>query len=377
MKQRLAERLLAKVMNWNDDQVKAELQPLLLLAEFKYDEYHQFGPGMRFIERLARWLSQLKGDTEEDTIHLRNTAFTIVRDHLIFISSDEMYSLIGMAYPEKILPLQRSLSAIKSGCDEHRICRIERSQEFRSLVSKTLYVGLSDGSQTGMLRRMNPNAIDHEFTLLSYDQTADKAQSILSKLPTALAKSGIIENNPKFELIVLVDDFTASGTSFIRKEDGMYAGKLQKVIMSMSGDGSLSSLVNLSTTTIQVLFYISTEYALQRIKQDISAFLATQNCGVNIVVDAVHVIPTEFMKVCANNSYIDDLLQNRFEKFKVAVLDPNYKKGDCTYAHRGFNGGDLALILFHNSPNNALPVLWYEGPENIALFPRTTRHGRK
>ena len=197
MKQILAERLLAKVMNWNDEQVKIELHPLLLLAEFKYDQYHQFGPGMRFIERLARWLSQLRGDTIETTNQLRQTAFAIVRDHLIFISNDEMYSLIGMAYSEKVLPLQRSLAAQKLGCGGHRICRIERSQEFRSLIPKTLYIGLSDGSQVGMLRRMNPTAIDHEFTLINYDLTNKKAEDILDKLPTALKKYWPTPRQPK------------------------------------------------------------------------------------------------------------------------------------------------------------------------------------
>lgn len=377
MKQILAERLLAKVMNWDDDQVKAELHPLLLLAEIKYDGYHQFGPGMRFIERLARWLSQLKGDSPESTEKLRATAFRIVRDHLVFISNDEMQSLIGLAYSEHILPLQRQLAATKSGYAPHRIRLIERSSEFRSLVLKTLYVGLSDGSQIGMLRRMNPNSIDHEFTLLTYDLPQDKAKSILEKLPIALDGIGLSQSNPKFELIVLVDDFTASGISFIRKENDEYKGKLQKIITSISSENELSSLVDISNVTLLVLFYISTSYALNRIRRDVEEFRSDLDLEIKIIVEAVHVIPGEAMMTGRDDEQIDTLLKERFKTFEDSVIDGHYEKGDCSAAHRGFNSGDLALVLFHNCPNNSLPILWYEGDENVALFPRTTRHGRK
>lgn len=378
MKQILAERLLAKVMDWSDDQVKAELRPLLLLAEVKYDEYHQFGPGMRFIERLARWLGQLAGDSPQETAALRDTAFSIVRDHLIFVSSGEMYSLIGMAYSERVLPRQRALAASKAGIPFHRIRRIETSAEFRSLVVKTLYVGLSDGSQIGMLRRMNPKTIDHEFTLLNYDLTADKAQSVRGRLPVSLANQGLPDPDARFEFLVLVDDFTASGTSFIRTEGGNWKGKLVKVISSLQPEMAMAPMVRLENLTIQVLFYVSTQYALDKITAAVATYKSETNCPVEIIVESVHVIPEGAMTVGAGDQRIDDFLKSRFERFKEAVVDEHYLKGDCTAQYRGFNSGDLALVLFHNSPNNSLPVLWYdEDGKNEALFPRTTRHGRK
>lgn len=378
MKQILAERLLAKVMNWSDDQVKNELRPLMLLAEIKYDEYHQFGPGMRFIERLARWLGQLKGESEVETAKLRDIAFSIVRDHLIFISSDEMYSLIGMAYSERILPRQRAISAINAGIPSHQIRKIENCSEFRALITKTLYVGLSDGSQIGMLRRMNPKTIDHEFTLLTYDQKEEKTTSIAAKLPKSLENQGLADANAKFEFMVLVDDFTASGTSFIRKEGDGYKGKLVNVINSLQPGKSMAPLVQLDNLSILVLFYVSTQYALEKIKEAVATFKADSNCSVEVIVEAVHIIPGDAMKVGANSAEIDAFLEGRFEHFKESVVDDHYKKGDCSAPHRGFNSGDLALVLFHNSPNNSLPVLWYdEEGKNDALFPRTTRHGRK
>jgi hypothetical protein len=370
MKQLLAERLLAKVMQWSDEEVKTELRPLLLLAEVKYDEYHQFSPGMRFVERLARWLNQLQPAD-------RSMAFRVVRDHLIFISSSEMNSLIGMAYPEYILPLQRQMAAQRAGIEAHRICKIEASEAFRTCVAKTLYIGLSDGSQIGMLRRMNPGVIDHESTLLTHSLENKKATEISEKLVATLAARGIPEHDPRFEIVALVDDFTASGTSFLRQEDTDFDGKLARVIRDMKEGDTLGKLVDLQSLTILVLFYISTNYALERIKSTLNTFCEAEELSITTHVTAVHIIDDTAINVCGRDADVDALFKNRFDLFSEEVLDRHYQKGDCTNPHRGFNGGDLPLVLFHNAPNNGLPAIWHESEKNTALFPRTTRHGRK
>ena len=40
----------------------------------------------------------------------------------------------------------------------------------------------------------------------------------------------------------------------------------------------------------------------------------------------------------------------------------------------GFAGGALPLVLSHNTPNNAIGLLWAEGSNMRPLFPRVTRH---
>jgi len=61
MKDQLAEELLAKVMGWKSPQDFVEHGlPLQVIAAYKYDEYQQFSPGMRFIESLALWLGQFE-----------------------------------------------------------------------------------------------------------------------------------------------------------------------------------------------------------------------------------------------------------------------------------------------------------------------------
>ena len=58
MRDLLAESLLAKVMGWSPHEVAGERVLLKILGDYKYDEYQQFSPGMRFVESLAQWLEQ-------------------------------------------------------------------------------------------------------------------------------------------------------------------------------------------------------------------------------------------------------------------------------------------------------------------------------
>ncbi len=88
MRDILAERLLARVMKWNPQDLARERPDLQALAALKYDAYQQFSPGMRFIESLALWLEQFTKDEE------RRTAYKFVRERLVFISEVEMKHLV-------------------------------------------------------------------------------------------------------------------------------------------------------------------------------------------------------------------------------------------------------------------------------------------
>src|ERR1700682_2011163 len=98
MRDELAEALLAKVMNWSDEE-KARERPILQdLARYKYDEYQQYAPGRRFIESLALWLRQFQ------SIQERRTAYLFVRRRLVFISTPEMRQLVDLSFPVAIRP---------------------------------------------------------------------------------------------------------------------------------------------------------------------------------------------------------------------------------------------------------------------------------
>ena len=66
MNDSLAREILAKITGWTAERLTCERKDLQLLSDYKYDEYQQFTPGMRFTESLALWLGQFDGTQKRD-----------------------------------------------------------------------------------------------------------------------------------------------------------------------------------------------------------------------------------------------------------------------------------------------------------------------
>src|ERR1017187_8175426 len=99
-----AKQLLAKAMNWSDEDVVRDLPILQLLADYKYDAYQRFGPGKGFIESLALWLNQFSSSD-------RTAALGLVLDKLVFFSDSEFSHLVRTAYPDVIVQERMRLVA--------------------------------------------------------------------------------------------------------------------------------------------------------------------------------------------------------------------------------------------------------------------------
>src|SRR5579863_1413712 len=170
MKDRLAEELLAKVMNWSPGEVASNLPPLQAIADYKYDEYQKFSPGMRFIESLALWLSQFA--TAEERI----TALDFIRRKLIFVSNAEINHLVSIAYPDYIRPVLLAMAAAKAGFQPWHVGKVSASSEFRVLQRRSLFLGLSDGARMDIFRRSSPT-LTHEQIRQSHELSDERVNS--------------------------------------------------------------------------------------------------------------------------------------------------------------------------------------------------------
>ena len=139
MRDFLAEKLLAKVMGWNAEDVSRERPILQALAAFKYDEYHQYSPGMRFIESLACWLEQFS------TRQKRNIAYQFIKSRLIFISDREIEHLVSIAFRDIIRPRLIKETANRVGIAETSVQRIVMSMDYNIVLRQCLFLGLSTG----------------------------------------------------------------------------------------------------------------------------------------------------------------------------------------------------------------------------------------
>ena len=251
MQQELAERLLARIMEWDDETNTAERARLERFAAYKYDQYQQFAPGRRFLESLALWLQQF-GEGKE-----REVAYAFVKDRLVFISNEEVDSLVELAFPTVIRPVLLEDAAKEMGISPHRRKEIIRGNTYRSLQRRTLVLGLSDGARTDRFRRVNPGAISHEQVFHAYHVSDSKAEDMTEQLRRDLCS--VLEREPtaeegRFRYVVLLDDFTASGLSYIRKDKnpGEWSGKIPKIIKQLSREDGLGLCIADSGVRVMV-----------------------------------------------------------------------------------------------------------------------------
>lgn len=371
MRDVLAEKLLARVMKWTPENVARERPDLQALATFKYDEYQQFSPGIRFVESLARWLAQFKLDDE------RKLAYEFVRSRLIFLSTLEMTHLVSTAFRDCIRPFLIRQAATHLGISDRFVKRIADSVEFRLLLRQSLFLGLSDGAHTDFFRRSNPE-ISHEQVYQTYDISKEKAEDMISKLSLALeAHRGkeLSDAKRRFRIVFLLDDFSGSGISYLRKESNglQYAGKIHKVFTSLTAsEGILNSLVNVQDLHIRIIFFVATTQALTHLRKCSSELLKENNINSQCTIMAVQTLPDNIQLQPGKDSQIIDLLKKYSDP---TIIDEHFRKGRHAEPYLGFNQCALPLVLSHNTPNNSVPLLWFEEHrEYRGLFPRVSRH---
>jgi hypothetical protein len=355
MRAELAEKLLSRVMGWDTGEVKEQVPVLQAMSMVKYDEYGNYGPGVKFVENLAAWLSQFP---EED----RQVALDFVTGELVFISERQISHLISLVGPEIIAPVLRGRVAIEQGLPAHRIAALEAEPEFGRLRRASLIVGASDGARLDRLRRSSER-LSHEQFVQGTTWSDSQIEAMAKEL--AKAQGGDGEEPAPFEHVFLVDDFYGSGRTLIRMdEEKSLEGKLVRLEERLNTARKKGFLVEDAPGT--VILYCASEQALEYLEGEI----AKHGLG-HWEVRAAMRLP-EGCRVDKTNPEMIELCR-RF-------ADPSTKDEHKGFTPIGYSDCALPLVLPHNTPNNSICLLWMdtrdrEGSKNLrALFPRYERH---
>ncbi len=365
MRDQNAAKLLAKVMGWEDLEQVSQVRPTLqLLADFKYDHYQRFGPGRRFIESLALWLHQFE---QQD----RQTALTLILDHLVFISDAELLHLVGTAYRDWIVQERMRLVSEEYEIPSFRVQEIARHRRFEQLRLTSLYLGLSDGARTNELRRASDGEIGNEQIWQAYELGDEKAKDMLDDLGMSLKSAGFASDGPHFNLIWLLDDFSGSGNTYIRYdgEERRFKGKLPKIYQRLHQRG----MVDPSHYEVFLMLYTATRQAVDHIEYWSERF-TTEHGFKPLQVRVLCPIEPESSLSRSTNPELRALLANP-AYCNNSVVDKHFRVGGTNDASLGFAGCALPVVLGHNTPNNSVFLLW--GPEHLephGLFPRVSRH---
>ena len=375
MNQELALKVLGTIMRWSDDQARSEFAWLKLMARLKYDGYRDFRAGMRFIESLATWLQQFAEDDRE-------TAYQFVRQSLVYIGPGEMQKLVEQFFPHTVRSHLRQLVAIEHTSPSYRVLvdpKLRRALQV--LQRKTLFMGLSDGARIDTIRHANARHLSNEQVVQGTQVDADKWRDLLDNLRRDLS-----DPTAQFQLVYLIDDFTATGTSFLRfdSETESWKGKLcrfrdsvDNANRSLQGDA-----VFVDNWNLYVHHYIASSRAALAIRERLNDAIPTFG-----PTWATKTTPS-FGTILPPDLPIDDSIHPDFVALTNTYYDPILRTkhtdiGGAKHLGLGYGACALPVVLEHNTPNNSVALLWAETdgdmpqsqvPPMRPLFRRRHRH---
>ena len=377
MNSNLANQLLASIMKWDAQTLASERAALEFMGSMKYDAYDRYMPGMRFMSSLVQWLNDIE---EED----RDKAYKFIKEKLVFISSTQMNYLVDLLYDSKIRPILLDMATTETGMPSYKRSSNVVHNRFEIEKRSALVVGLSDGAHTDILRRSA--GFSNEQVLTNYYPDGKKLKDMLDELRKDDKLKSI--EKPYFRRIFLIDDFTASGKSFIRydESDGKYHGKLKKIIDELCTRGyvekgqkieHLSYLLNPEQKIqIDILFSIATEKAKTSIKDNLDDYLKSVGWQdkVEFNIHIVQLLEDKLSNDIKSDNNLVRVLKKDKHFVEECVISKSYKVGKNDSPWLGFDECALPVVLAHNTPNNSLPIIWQDAERFHGLFPRISRH---
>jgi hypothetical protein len=365
MNPRLALKVLDKVMKWDTERASKEFGWLSLMANFKYDSYRDYVAGARFIECLADWLQQFEQNERE-------VAYHFVRNKLVFIGVAEMQHLIERVYAKTVHPNIVTAVAERLAIPSWRIWTDARGQlTYDLLKRRSLFLALSDGARIDVFRRANAGRISNEQVILAMQINKTKWDSSLVKL-----RSELRDPEATFQNVYLLDDFVATGTTLLRKDNGVWEGKLQRFWDDIREVVATHFEPNWK---LHVHHYVSTYKASEDIikrNQEASAEKKSDQWFNNVHFSFGTVLPDSFPLIREQNEGFFKLV----DKYYDPAIQTKHTELGGTDVRLGFGACALPLIIEHNAPNNSIALLWAEtnGGEGIhamrPLFRRRQRH---
>jgi hypothetical protein len=381
MHEQLALRLLRRIMKWDEETATREYRWVRLMSRLKYDGYRDYLAGVRFAESLAGWLNQF--DAED-----RQAAYDFIKKRLIYFSPAEIQRLVEQLYPRFVEPRLRAAVAGELDLPSYMVWSSpEGRRRFDRKCRQTLFIGLSDGARLDLLRRTNAGALVNDQIVLATHIDEEKWVDLGQKLAESAIFAG--EAHPVFEAVYLIDDFTGSGTTFVRqKKDGSWTGKAKKfwdalvaARRNLAADGK--SLPLAERFSLYIHHYVSSTQAREAINTRLRAIAEARRTSGDWFQD---VSLTEGLLLPPNtpitntsdpamwgicDKYYDDDLYER--------LKEHLQESGQQHVKHGYANAALPVVLEHNCPNNSVSLLWAETEGNAGhamrpLFPRRHRH---
>lgn len=376
MNQDLALKVLGQIMAWPDERAREEFRWLRLMARLKYDGYRDFQAGMRFIESLATWLQQFAPQQRE-------TAYAFVRQRLVYIGPGEMQRLVEQLYPRTVRDrLIRTVATERSIPTYRVLADADARTDVERLRRQTLFMGLSDGARIDTIRHANAGLLSNEQLVQGIQVDAEKWQDLRDNLRKDLGDEGA-----GFRLVYLIDDFAGTGTTFLREDPAKgWKGKLIRFRESVNAAADALGTLFAAEWELCIHHYVASAEAARNIERRLAE--ARNALAGEGWADAMHAsfgaILPEDLPINAVPGRHDDFIELTRTYYDPKIETKHTGVGGVAHLGLGYGGCALPLVLDHNTPNNAVALLWAEteggDPDGASaramrpLFRRRQRH---
>lgn len=364
----LLEKVISGIELVDEDMTQSYIKYFQAIARYKYDNYQQYSAGLRFIETLAIWLEQF------DAVD-KKIALDFIMKRIVYISSSEINLIAESCFIDNLQYILIKITAEKLGIPEYRLKEIEKSNEYLILKRQSLFCGLSDGARLDMFRRANTGILSHEQIYLTYELSEQRISKMKDELTIDLNTRFDLNLQPdsgdaKFKTLFLIDDFSASGTSYLKLgSNGQLKGKIAGLYEDLFGEKTkIQSAFDKDNLKIYIILYICSTQAKQTIESNFEKLFELYGHKPDLII--IHELDEKYkinadediFNICKKDKYYDrELIEDKHTKTNIQL---------------GFSECALPLILEHNTPNNSVPLLWtYDYSEIFTgLFPRIPRH---
>jgi hypothetical protein len=343
-----------------DDQVE-NLKRLAFMAEYKYDHYEMYIPGGRFFDHLGNWLEQFDVDD-------RRTAVEMLCERMVFLSQREMQELAHSLYYDCIVPNLLDLIIKKEKLEPYDF-RTAFDKYFKPYLRKTLFIGLSDGARIDYFRR-------HHIEL-SQDQVIPYYRTPNDNYTKKLCEE-MNDPNARFQQVIMVDDFTASGYTLLHEKDGKLEGSLTRMLKEDEHSHRHKEIIE-KTDLVLIAYYVASQQAIEQVEELIKKIPEYAVPGKTKFVTAMCLEAKDTVKQREDEDSLNKKIRELCDKYYDETFETEgtlKSKG----IRLGYGGSGLTLSMHSNTPNNSIYPLWLDRDETkngkpfYPLFRRIDRH---
>lgn len=325
-----------------------DAQRIQFLAETKYNRYDQYLPGETFQYRLIKWLVNF--DKKD-----RDTAMEVV-DNLVYLDNHQLRALAVSTFWNSLRAIQDDVLNDLKGKRVLQIHLQKRDGQTLEALKRSVYIAVADDVMFDYFRRRAQRRVQDfaKDNFVEYYKLHEQCQK------------DDLNNLENIDRIFLIDQLCGSGTTFLRKENGNWKGKIDR-FFDIWG--------NLESKRIYYMPYIMSSVGNVRVMTILEEWKKEEEVGQQI--DVIPTLEVPMSSCLSENPYgpidMKKPVAGLCEKyFKDCILDEHTRRGgECKW---GFGGAGLALVINTNCPNNTMPVVWCNCDGWFPLFPRLEHH---